>query len=108
MFAFQQLDRLTARTSASSANSGRSSRPPFDRCPTLEYVVPQAGMIVFPRFRDGRSSDALVDRLRRDHDTLVVPGRLFEAPAHVRIAFGGARDVVERGAAALVAACASD
>jgi aspartate/methionine/tyrosine aminotransferase len=38
--------------------------------------------------------------LLAEHQTSVVPGRFFEAPAHFRIAFGGVELQVLRGALA--------
>ena len=37
------------------------------------------------------------DRLLRDFDTAVVPGRFFQAPAHFRVALGIPGDDLERG-----------
>jgi hypothetical protein len=53
--------------------------------------------VVFPRLRGAVSADAFAERLLRDFETAVVPGRFFEAPAHFRVALGIPGDVLERG-----------
>lgn len=65
--------------------------------PGLEWVAPHGGTVAFPRLRDGVSADGFADRLLREFDTAVVPGRFFEAPAHIRVALGIPRLVLERG-----------
>jgi hypothetical protein len=42
-----------------------------------------------------------VERLARDFDMDVVPGRFFQAPAHFRVAFGGRSEVLAEGLALL-------
>ena len=37
---------------------------------------------------------AFVDHLVKEHDAIVVPGRFFQAPQHIRVAFGGRADMV--------------
>jgi hypothetical protein len=60
-------------------------------------VVPVGGTVAFPRLRATVSADAFADRLLREFDTAVVPGRYFEAPAHFRVALGVQADVLARG-----------
>ncbi|MEI6668749.1 MAG: aminotransferase class I/II-fold pyridoxal phosphate-dependent enzyme [Acidobacteriota bacterium] len=72
----------------------------------LEWVKPAGGTVAFPRLRSGQSADALAERLLREYDTAVVPGRFFDAPSHFRMAFGIRRDALERGLAALADALA--
>jgi aspartate/methionine/tyrosine aminotransferase len=43
----------------------------------------------------------LVDRLIRDHDTIVVPGYFFQAPQHIRIAYGGKTEMIREAIARL-------
>jgi hypothetical protein len=69
--------------------------------PALEWVAPRGGTVAFPRLREGVSADAFTDRLLREFETAVVPGRFFEAPAHFRVALGIPRDVLERGLGAI-------
>lgn len=62
--------------------------------PRLEWLEPMAGTTAFPRVRGVDDTTALADLLIRDHDTIVVPGRFFQAPGHVRISFGGRSEMV--------------
>ena len=54
----------------------------------LEAVVPQGGNVVFPRLPRELDADRLAEHLLTRYSTLVVPGRFFEAPRHVRFSFG--------------------
>jgi aspartate/methionine/tyrosine aminotransferase len=101
--AFAHLDRLSARTAAILGPQWAMTREALDRCPQLAYVAPGAGTVVFPRLAGAADAASFAERLLRDHETLVVPGRYFEAPAHVRVSFGGPREALEEGLAALVA-----
>jgi aspartate/methionine/tyrosine aminotransferase len=95
VLAFDRLDALAARARA-ILDAGRTlildflaSRPEF------AFVPPAGGTVVFPRLQDTDDATPFVERLARDHDTGIVPGSFFQSPAHVRIAFGGRRDVLE-------------
>jgi aspartate/methionine/tyrosine aminotransferase len=97
VLAFEHLDRLAARARGILDPNRRlaleflASRPEFD------VVAPAGGTVVFPRLRGADDATAFVDRLVRDFDTGLVPGSFFQSPAHVRIAFGGRREVLEEG-----------
>jgi hypothetical protein len=65
--------------------------------PALEWVVPSGGTVAFPRLRATVSADAFAERLLRDFETAVVPGRFFEAPAHFRVALGIPGEMLGRG-----------
>ena len=102
--AFEHLDRLAARARG-------ILKPNFDRLRAfvedrseLEWVRPSAGTVGFPRIRGLSDSLRFVERLRLDHGTGVVPGSFFQAPAHFRIAYGGAGEVLASGLAALARA----
>lgn len=99
--AFARLDWLTGRTASLLAAQWPLVEQTLRSCPALEFVPPGAGMIVFPRVRDERLAGEFADRLLAGHQTLVVPGRFFEAPSHFRLSFGGPRDALERGLAAV-------
>ena len=49
---------------------------------------PDAGAISYARYRTAVNSFALADRLRREHDVLVVPGDQFEMDHYIRFGFG--------------------
>jgi len=87
--AFENIDRLRARARRILAGNLDVVRSMVQSHPRLEWLEPGAGTTVFPRVRDMMDTGALVDRLVRDHDTIVVPGHFFQAPQHIRIAYGG-------------------
>jgi len=51
----------------------------------LSWIEPSGGIICFPRIESGLSGDELVRILRKDFDTAVIPGSLFESPQHFRL-----------------------
>ncbi len=54
----------------------------------LEYFVPPAGSIVFPRLQRG-NPDRFFQLLREKYETSVVPGEFFGLPRHFRLGLGG-------------------
>jgi len=102
--AFEHLPALAARARAIlEPNFERFAR--FMAGQTrLEWVPPNGGTVAFPRLIGAASADAFADRLLHEFETAVVPGRFFEAPAHLRIALGIPADALERGLAALTRA----
>ncbi len=60
---------------------------------------PDAGAISYARYRSSENSSALAERLRRDHDVLVVPGDQFEMDRYIRFGFGPPRADLEAGLA---------
>jgi aspartate/methionine/tyrosine aminotransferase len=67
----------------------------------LRTVVPRGGGIFFARLPTRIESDRLTDHLVRRYSTLVVPGRFFEAPRHVRVSYGCRPGRLARGLANL-------
>lgn len=67
----------------------------------LSAVPPAGGTVVFPKLPRGLDGDRVADHLWRRYRTLVVPGRFFEAPDHIRVSFGVPPDELERGLRAL-------
>jgi aspartate/methionine/tyrosine aminotransferase len=99
--AFENIDRLRSRARAILAENLSTLRAMAASHPRLEWIEPAAGTTAFPRVRDVEDTRALVARLIRDHDTIVVPGHFFQAPAHIRIAFGGRTDMVREAVSRL-------
>ena len=62
--------------------------------PRLEWLEPAAGTTSFPMVRDMADTTAFVEHLIKEHDAIVVPGHFFQAPQHIRVAFGGRTDMV--------------
>lgn len=104
VLAFEQLDRLIARSRAILDSNGALVRTFLRARPELEYVDPAGGTVVFPRIRDVENSDRFSERLMNDRGTAIVPGRFFDAPAHFRIGFSGANEPLRGGLAAIGAA----
>jgi aspartate/methionine/tyrosine aminotransferase len=52
------------------------------------YAPPDAGAIVYARYRHSINSTELVTRLRRDKSVLIVPGDHFGMDGYLRIGFG--------------------
>jgi hypothetical protein len=99
--AFDHLPALAARARAILAPNFARFGAFMAGQPALEWVAPAGGTVAFPRLRGLVSADAFVERLLRDFETAVVPGRFFGAPAHVRVALGIPADRLERGLDAL-------
>ena len=101
--AFQHLDRLEARArqllraNASLVEAFLASRR------DLEWV-PSVGTVVFPRIRGLSDTAAFVERLMTERRTAIVPGHFFDAPAHIRLGYGGDTEKLRRGLERLVEA----
>jgi len=54
----------------------------------LEWAPPLAGAIALARYRLPLGSAALVDRIRREHSVLLVPGEMMGAGRSLRFGFG--------------------
>jgi aspartate/methionine/tyrosine aminotransferase len=101
VLAFSMLDRLAARAQRILTANGHAVREFLASRSDLDVVLPQAGTVVFPRIRGVQDAGPFVERLARDFETDVVPGRFFQAPAHFRVAFGGRAQVLAEGLAQL-------
>src|SRR5204862_6602952 len=55
---------------------------------TFSWHPPQAGAICLVRYRQAISALDLVEKMRAEHDVLLVPGDHFELPHHIRFGFG--------------------
>ncbi len=99
--AFAGIDRILARArEILIPNLGRLGET-VERAPSLAWVSPEGGPGGFPRLLGTEDAEPFVEFLEREFETSVAPGRFFEAPAHFRVAIGGASDRVARGLDAL-------
>jgi aspartate/methionine/tyrosine aminotransferase len=92
--ALANIDRLRHRARGILSKNLALVRSMAEAHPRLEWLEPASGTTSFPRVRGLDDTSAFVDALIRDYDTIVVPGRFFQAPQHVRIAFGGRTEIV--------------
>ena len=97
--AFRRLPALRRRAHATLDPNLERLRRYFTAETRLDAFVPEGGNVVFPRVPRHVSTDALARRLLKRYSTLVVPGRFFEAPRHIRISFGVATRLLDRGLA---------
>jgi aspartate/methionine/tyrosine aminotransferase len=97
--AFKHLRDINQRSHALLDPNRERIRRFLDQEPRLTAHLPEGGSLVFPRVADGIDADALADHLCEHYSTLVVPGRFFEAPRHIRISFGLRSSLVARGLA---------
>jgi aspartate/methionine/tyrosine aminotransferase len=63
----------------------------------FDLVPPQAAAIAFVRYRRRISSQALVDRLRQEQSTYVVPGAHFGLDHHLRLSYGMPAEILNQG-----------
>ncbi|MEU8029351.1 capreomycidine synthase [Streptomyces sp. NPDC049099] len=61
-----------------------------------DWVRPHGGVVAFPRLR-GVDDEQFCDRLMREHGVLLIPGRCFGMPGHVRLGFGVPTDQLRDG-----------
>jgi aspartate/methionine/tyrosine aminotransferase len=98
--AFRHLDALSERARAIVvANQAAVTRWLASRGDVS--CVPPRSTLAFPRLTGVEDSGPFVDRLFAATGTAVAPGRFFGAPAHFRLAFGGAPRSVAAGLAAI-------
>ncbi len=87
--ALGEIDRLRLRARQLLGENFMALKAMAASHPRLEWLEPVAGTTAFPRLRGVDDATPFVDTLMSDYDTAVVPGHFFQAPAHIRIAFGG-------------------
>jgi aspartate/methionine/tyrosine aminotransferase len=63
----------------------------------FSFVPPQAGAIAFVKYSSPTPSLELVERIRNNQNTLIVPGIHLGLEGYVRIWLGGERDYLEEG-----------
>ena len=95
--AFEHLERLATRARSILSPNLALVRSFLARHDALECVPPAGGTVVFPRLRGQADAGPFIDRLLREEQVGVVPGRFFQAPAHFRLAFGGLQDTLQHG-----------
>jgi len=95
--ALARLDPLATRSRRRREENWPLVKAALADVPGLALHESAGAFIAWARLPSGLEADAFVERLRREHDTLVVPGGFFGRPDHVRIGFGGRRERLEEG-----------
>jgi len=70
----------------------------------VEWVVPDGGIMCFPRYKLELSSKALCQKLLDDHRILVIPGDYFGLDGHIRLSYTCSKGALKRGLDALAGA----
>lgn len=96
LVAFRQLERLAARAQSIVAPNVAALQSFLARTPGLQGFVSHS-TVAFPRLSSGADAEVFADKLMREFQTAVVPGRFFEAPSHMRVGLGIAPDLLRRG-----------
>jgi aspartate/methionine/tyrosine aminotransferase len=90
--------RLINRTRSYIRNGYTNFENWLVRHPDLfDLVPPQAAAIAFVRYQRKIASQALVDRLRLEQSTYVVPGDHFGLDHHLRISYGMPAEILNQG-----------
>jgi aspartate/methionine/tyrosine aminotransferase len=105
--AFAQIDRLLDRAREILVPNLRRLGETVEGAPDLAWATPEGGPGGFPCLLGTEDAEPFVEFLEREFETSVAPGRFFEAPAHFRVAIGGAVDRVSLGLDALDQALAA-
>ena len=86
--AFQNLDRIGQEIKQMLDANRKLLTDFYSSRRDLEVVQPEHGTVSFPRLLKG-SSERLLEVLRKEFETSVVPGSFFESPQHFRVGIGG-------------------
>lgn len=69
----------------------------IDKRDDLEWVAPKYGFIGFPRLNSEIDSMKLTEHLLRKYRTMISPGRFFGCENHIRLGFGGEKEMLIKG-----------
>jgi capreomycidine synthase len=69
----------------------------------IEWSRPTGGVCAFPHLHNVNDVEAFCRRIAGSHGILLVPGRCFDRPEHVRLGFGGSTSEFEKGLSGLQA-----
>ena len=93
VIAFEKLKQITAIQKSRLELNRKLLKQVLESQSVLEYFWPEHGTVVFPRVSNG-NSEVLYERLRREYEISVVPGKFFEDPERIRIGVGGTTESV--------------
>ena len=88
---YRQKERFAAAINQKAIENFQLLAAWLQRETSLEYVLPQGGVVCFPRFREPEGIDIprFYDTLLKNYKTMVGPGHWFAMPdSYMRIGFG--------------------
>ncbi|OQP58394.1 pyridoxal phosphate-dependent aminotransferase [Niastella populi] len=88
---YRQKERFAAAINEKAMENYQRLATWLQQETSVEYVLPQGGVVCFPRFREPEGIDIprFYDTLLKNHKTMVGPGHWFAMPdAYMRIGFG--------------------
>lgn len=91
--AFENLGRIAATQKARLDENRKLLKQVLESHPALEHFWPEHGTIVFPWLTNG-DSEPICERLRKEYELDVVPGKFFEDLTRIRIGVGGSTETV--------------
>ena len=97
----RRRERLLARTRRILRENQALVAEWVDGHSAVHQTPPEAGGVTLIRYAGSRPSAELAERLRADHDVLVVPGSHFGLEHHLRIGIGGEPGPLQEGLAKL-------
>jgi len=101
--AFARLDALSVRARTILARNKAIVDAFLSSRHELRWTPSQA-TVVFPRIEGLDDVSEFAERLLRERETGIVPGRFFDSPAHFRLGFGGDTERLRGGLERLAAA----
>lgn len=81
-------DSLLARTRGLLNENLKLLEEKLDGLPGFHWHTPEAGAICYIKYESEIASLALAERLRTEHDTLIVPGSHFDMESYLRLGYG--------------------
>lgn len=99
LVAFRRLGAIAGRSRSLLRENLALVRRFLEQERRLSARVPPGGTIVFARLPAGIDGDGFARHMVARHSVLVVPGRFFQSPRHVRISFGCDTRELARGLA---------
>ncbi|MEO8501707.1 MAG: pyridoxal phosphate-dependent aminotransferase, partial [Vicinamibacteria bacterium] len=97
--AFSLIDRLAVRAHELVSTNLGLTRAFFARHSNLQLAGPIEASIAFPRVAGMDDTEPLVARLFAEQGVAVAAGRVFGAPAHIRISLAGRTETLAEGLA---------
>ncbi|HZO13269.1 MAG TPA: pyridoxal phosphate-dependent aminotransferase [Polyangiaceae bacterium] len=101
LLALDHLEALQERAMRVASENRAIVRTFVEARDDVRWHPPEAGIIAFPQLVDLDDTSAFCDELLERHDTLLVPGSFFDAPSHVRLAYGIDPSLLREGLARL-------